>query len=72
VQVKNLHVPISEVVPELDGEPAENVYAQPPACGIVLDEIREVGTRRSHDTAGASLAVLADGASEENPKLQWQ
>ena len=40
------HVPISEVVPELDGELPENMYAQTPARGIVLDKIREVGRER--------------------------
>ena len=66
VQVKNLHVPISEVVSELDGEPAENVYAQAPACGIVLDEIREVGRKPGDLTTPPEQALLF--SPTERPK----
>src|ERR1043166_6838954 len=45
VQIKDLHMPVRKLVPELDGEVPKHMNSDTPTCGIVFDVVGEVGRK---------------------------
>ena len=76
MNVENLYVPVSKVVPELDGKLAKNVNFHTATGGITFNEIRKPGGKRGNLAKmfkEGSLLLLSKGAQKfENFNINEQ
>lgn len=67
IQVQYLQVPIREIIPELDREPAEHMHTHAPPDGVVFDIITEIGWEGGDCPESLEQALLvspAEGPAE--------